>query len=226
MTKKGHIGVNFNRWNEFTAQTELKLPYASVDDIGTIFIYLCDSKGNRLSYAKFPASQFTDPNPKLLWIEFTPDPVTKAIDSPEKGGLCSFRLSIHKGDKSSINFNQQPEWKIKPGKRPTANMIRAFVFQARELPAADEDGASDPIIQIFDHWQTNETKRKTPVQTRCVEDTCYPMYYQCLELVIEGKIEELPPFVIDIYDVDKHMITSNTLDYMCRSIIPVSEAAF
>jgi hypothetical protein len=51
------------------------------------------------------------------------------------------------------------------------------------------------------------------------------MYYQCLELVIEGKIEELPPFVIDVYDIDKHMIGSDSLDFMCRSIIPVSEAA-
>lgn len=51
------------------------------------------------------------------------------------------------------------------------------------------------------------------------------MFYQCLELVIEGKIEELPPLVIDVYDVDKHMISSDSLDFMCRSIIPVSEAA-
>jgi hypothetical protein len=81
------------------------LPYADIEDIGTIFIYLCNSKGERLSYAKFSANEFNDPNPKLLWIEFVPDPVNKTITSPEKGGLCSFRLSIHKGDKSSINFS-------------------------------------------------------------------------------------------------------------------------
>jgi len=69
-----------------------------------------------------------DPNPKLLWIELIPDPVNKTITSPEKGGLFSFRLSIHKGDKSSINFNSFPEWKIKPGKRPSVNTIRAFVY--------------------------------------------------------------------------------------------------
>ena len=80
-------------------------------------------------------------------------------------------------------------------------------------------------MRFFDHWQTNETKRKTPVQTRCVDDTCYPMFYQCLELNIEGKIEELPPFVIDVYDVDKKLLGSDSMDYMCRSIIPITEAS-
>ena len=51
------------------------------------------------------------------------------------------------------------------------------------------------------------------------------MFYQCLELNIEGKIEELPPFVIDVYDVDKKLLGSDSMDYMCRSIIPITEAS-
>jgi len=46
-----------------------------------------------------------------------------------------------------------------------------------------------------------------------------------LELNLEGVIKELPPFVIDVYDIDTHLIGSDSMDYMCRSIIPVSEAS-
>lgn len=35
----------------------------------------------------------------------------------------------------------------------------------------------------------------------------------------------MPPFVLDIYDVDEGMIMGSSSDYMCRAVIPVSEAA-
>ncbi len=130
-------------------------------------------------------------------------------------------LSIHKGDKNSIDFKTQPSWKKTIGKRANVNLIRAFIYQARDLPAADEDGASDPYLQIFDHWQTVDKSRKTHRRTRVVNDTCFPMYYQCVELSIEGEKDQLPPFVIDVYDVDVNMITSDSRDFMCRSVIKV-----
>lgn len=37
-TKKGVVGRNFNRWNEMMAQTEIKMPYGSVEEIGNVFI--------------------------------------------------------------------------------------------------------------------------------------------------------------------------------------------
>ena len=76
----------------------------------------------------------------------------KLIDSPELGGLCSFRLSIVKGTKDEVQFKDYPEWKKKPDKRPKTNLVRAYIYQARNLPAADDDGASDPLIKVFDHW--------------------------------------------------------------------------
>lgn len=160
-----------------------------------------NKKDEPLSYAKFPASEFMNPNPELRWVEFNIDPVVKGVDSPELAGLCSFRLSIHKGDKSSIDFKSLSEWKKKVSKRPNPNFIRAFLYQCKDLPAADEDGTSDPFIQIFDHWQSSD-KRDGPKRTRVVDDTCFPMYYQCIELSIEGTKEELPPFVLDVYDMD------------------------
>ena len=52
------------------------------------------------------------------------------------------------------------------------------------------------------------------------------MYYECLELAIEGKRDEIPPFVIDVYDVDKNFLKSDSYDYMCRCVIPLQEASY
>jgi len=68
------------------------------------------------------------------------------VDSPEKAGICSFKLSILQGDKSSVNLEKEPEWKKRIPRRPGTNQVRAFIYQCRELPAADDDGSSDPFI--------------------------------------------------------------------------------
>jgi hypothetical protein len=83
-------------------QTEILMPYNSVEDIGFIFVYLCDAKGRYVSYTRLLAADFMNPNAELQWIEFEPDPVLKEIKSPEKSGLCSFRLSIVKGSAQQV----------------------------------------------------------------------------------------------------------------------------
>lgn len=47
------------------------------------------------------------------------------------------------------------------------------------------------------------------------------MFYECLELTIEGKFDELPPLVVDVYDVDQKLLGGSERDYMCRAIIPM-----
>ena len=47
--------------------------------------------------------------------------------------------------------------------------IRAYIFQCRDIPAADEDGSSDPFITA---WNMPGEK----VQTRVIEDTLNPIF--------------------------------------------------
>jgi Ca2+-dependent lipid-binding protein len=82
------------------------------------------------------------------------------------------------------------------------------------LPAADEDGQSDPFVKI---WDTSKEEKKT----RVIEDNNNPLFYETLELKMEAaSMEDLPPFVLDIYDKDT---LSN--DFICRTLIPWKEAA-
>jgi len=35
-------------------------------------------------------------------------------------------------------------------KRPGNKRVRAFVYQCRDIPAADSDGTSDPFLEFID----------------------------------------------------------------------------
>jgi hypothetical protein len=46
-------------------------------------------------------------------------------------------------------------------------------------------------------WDTSKDEKKTKV----VEDNLNPLFYETLEIILEGSnIEELPPFILDVYD--------------------------
>lgn len=52
------------------------------------------------------------------------------------------------------------------------------------------------------------------------------MYYELLELKIDyTRGEELPPFVFDVYDVDKKLIGSDGTDYLGRCVVHLNETA-
>lgn len=53
------------------------------------------------------------------------------------------------------------------------------------------------------------------------------MFYELLELKIDySKGEDLPPFIFDVYDVDKALIGSDDRDYLGRCVIDVKDAAY
>jgi len=60
-------------------------------------------------------------------------------------------LSIHDVTKDGkIDYSKYDAWKKPPLKRLKIKKVRAYIFQCRDLPAADEDGQSDPYIKIWD----------------------------------------------------------------------------
>ena len=65
-TKKGVLGVNYNRWGERSELLNWQLPYKSIKDMGQVFIYLMHND-HAISYARFDATQFTSTEPKLTW---------------------------------------------------------------------------------------------------------------------------------------------------------------
>jgi hypothetical protein len=170
-----------------------------------------------ICFWKADIEEFLDPNPKWKWVELNCDLAIGKVTDPHKAGLISFRLSIHDKTKDGpINFEQFDAWKKPPAKRMNVKKVRVYLFQCRDVPAADSDGQSDPYIQYWD--TTKETKK-----TKIIEDNLNPMFFECKELVLEtNTIEDLPPFILDIWDYDPGPLGN---DFICRALIPLSEAA-
>jgi hypothetical protein len=137
------------------------------------------------------------------------------------------KLSIHDVSKDGpITFNskQYPAWSSKVKKRSNPIRIRAYIYQCRDLPAADSNGTSDPYIEVWDTTATAKKKKKTPV----VDDNNNPLYYKAIDLDYEvddpNDLESYPPFIFDIFDHDDDLFDS-TPDYMCRAVVEPEDCA-
>lgn len=138
------------------------------------------------------------------------------VTESHKAGMLSIKLSIHDKSKDGpINFSDFPAWKKPPPKRLSAKKVRLYLFQCRDLPAADADGQSDPFIKV---WDTSKEEK----QTQIIYDNLNPMFYECLELSYEvNSVKEMPPFLLDVYDKDQF-----GSDFIARCVIPINEAAY
>lgn len=127
------------------------------------------------------------------------------------------RLAQH--GNGSINWKSHNAWKKMPPKRVMAYTLRAFIFQCRDLPAADSDGSSDPFIKIFN---TGDEE----IETDVIEDNVNPIFMECLEVGLDfvdyQKYSDAPPIVMDVLDADEGYI-SDSADFLGRCKIFLNE---
>ena len=76
------------------------------------------------------------------------------------------KLTIVEGVKEQNEFmvKENPVWHKPMDKRPDIMQVRAYIFQCKDLPAADDSGTSDPYIEMFDNIEMkdyNKTGKKT-----------------------------------------------------------------
>ena len=76
-----------------------------------------------------------------------PDRCVGKVTDINKAGMLSFKLAIHDVTTNHpINFASFESWQRPPAKRANSVMIRAYIFQCKDLPAADSNGTSDPYV--------------------------------------------------------------------------------
>ena len=102
-----------------------------------------------------------------------------------------------------------------------AYTLRAFIFQCRDLPAADSDGTSDPFIKLFN---TGDTE----VATAVIEDNLNPIFMECKEIGLDfvgggsNDFSAAPPVIMDVLDADEGYI-SNSADFLGRCTIYLTD---
>lgn len=64
----------------------------------------------------------------------------------------------------------------------------------------------------------------TVIKTKTIYESTNPIWYEAVEMSYECQdVNDMPPFVIDIYDEDKNMMTKNSADFLARALIYPSE---
>jgi hypothetical protein len=122
------------------------LPYVDTEDFGQVIFILMDGD-KPICYHKESVSKFMNPDAKLTWIQMYPDNCVGKVKHINEAGMISVKLSIHNVTKNGpINFKDYPSWKKKLSKRLNPIKIRAYIYQCKDLPAADSNGTSDPFI--------------------------------------------------------------------------------
>jgi hypothetical protein len=129
-------------------------------------------------------------------------------------GIIGFKLSIveRKPGITPINFtvDHKASWPEKPPKWLQVKSARAYIYQCRDLPNADNDSQSDPYVEI---WEMNKQNRSSVVW-----DNNNPIFFETLqieEIECYTGLDDMPPFVLDVYDKDN--IVKD--DFMGRAVI-------
>ena len=198
------------------------MPYIDISDIGTVFIYLIKEstftkKKERVCFSRLHVQDFLEPSPDVKWLELEPDLAIGAIKDHYKAGIVGIRMSIQDVTKDGpLDLTKQEAWCIKLQRRPPTFLVRAYCFQARDLPAADENGSSDPFIRITDTGKAQDT--------RVIFDNVNPIFYQALDLGYEANREEdMPPIIIDLFDMDVNTVTKNSVEFLSRAVLSLED---
>lgn len=143
-----------------------------------VYVYLMEGD-KPICFWKGKVSEFTDPNPVYRWIPMKADLAIGEVKDAWEAGMISFKLSINNNTKDGyVDFMQQENWKRLPPKRYKSYLVRAYIYQCKDLSPADDDGAADPYIEL---WSNLPNRNVTSV----VEDNLNPMFFTCLETLID-----------------------------------------
>jgi hypothetical protein len=113
-------------------EREFRMPYRSIKDMGTIYVYLyMKSFGNekRVCYWAGNITDFMNPNPQIKWIEMEPDLAIGTVTKREKAGIIGIKMAIHDVTANGpIDWEEYPAWSVPLRKRPKLLKVRVFCW--------------------------------------------------------------------------------------------------
>jgi len=73
-------------------------------------------------------------------VTLNPDKAVGKVKDPNQAGIISIRMTVLQKDKKYVDWRAYSCWKYPPAERLETIRVRAYVYMARDLPSADEDG--------------------------------------------------------------------------------------
>eukprot|EP00658_Telonema_sp_P-2_P049896 TRINITY_DN3797_c0_g1_i2.p1 TRINITY_DN3797_c0_g1~~TRINITY_DN3797_c0_g1_i2.p1 ORF type:complete len:847 (-),score=240.58 TRINITY_DN3797_c0_g1_i2:167-2707(-) len=126
---------------------------------------------------------------EIKWHPLTKDPFSGCVDKGDIPGFIQIRMQF--GPRKAL-----PRAEGWPTTRSADFLLRAHIYQGKDLPAADEEGTSDAFCVVRMAGQKD--------QTRTIFETCFPRWYQTIELDVSlpTNTELLPNVNVLLYDED------------------------
>mmetsp|Transcript_9637 Transcript_9637/g.30891 ORF Transcript_9637/g.30891 Transcript_9637/m.30891 type:complete len:1963 (-) Transcript_9637:92-5980(-) len=203
-------------WNDLKQLKGIDLPVL-IEEIPDVCVYLVRGppKVQTVCYARIPAAQFLkeqfrgDP----LWVQLRADTArTKAMGgvalTANPGAvLIKFGLGLSE-DAVDPAFAWDEAALRKKAEDLVPFALRVYVFQARDLPASDENGLLDPYVKV----RFCGLKDKTKVHSM----TTAPLFYETLQFhrMLPRDLGFGPDIVVQVWDRDT--LGSNTPMAMLR----------
>eukprot|EP00656_Telonema_subtile_P051134 TRINITY_DN6814_c0_g1_i3.p1 TRINITY_DN6814_c0_g1~~TRINITY_DN6814_c0_g1_i3.p1 ORF type:complete len:910 (-),score=293.62 TRINITY_DN6814_c0_g1_i3:1309-4038(-) len=178
-------------------------PYCEAQ-VPDIFVNLMCG-GKRIGYTRFKYNLSTTKQlgqGQIKWYTLKPDKFDNLVPDGTIPGFLQYRLQFGEKDK----LPRAPNF---PATSSQEYLLRAHIFQGKELPSADDNGMSDPFLEI----RMGSQKKNTSV----ILETLYPRWYETTEFQVRlpTNHEMRPDISVLVWDQDMF-----SADYLGRFIVP------
>ena len=181
------------KWYENIKRAVIGIPPQSV--IPDIFVYLMYS-GKPICFARLNPGQFENPKPREKWIKLTPDMSIGTVKNSWEGGYVLMRVFV--GPIACPDYDKK-FWdaKIDAGVKMVEKNLVCYLYQCRNLPAADSTGLADPYVKVICGKSYYVTDKQAKLEI------LNPLWYETFSLKVNfTSVQTAPPVIIQVWDFD------------------------
>lgn len=191
-------------WNEILQLPSLPDLPVIVDEMPDVCVYLEQERGSSfflVSYTRIPAARLLkerqDKN-EPFWERLRREPAAAAYPTSVNPGSVLLQLGLALQDEAGelLSSERWDELALRPTDL-VPHCLRIYVYQARDLPASDNDALSDAYVKVRFRGQ----KQKTKVANK----TTAPLFYETLQFPNEMLPRDArygPDIVVQVWDSD------------------------
>ncbi|ETV80250.1 hypothetical protein H257_06591 [Aphanomyces astaci] len=218
-------------WNQLIESGPVAFPmpidgdYSQIPDV---FVYLCKGGSDKMNprkqiaFKRYTAKDLVEANMAIepKWITLKEDPCVDALGDEAFPGNIFFNLGLAPIDVADLSKAAWVSYYDKETlEKRHKYQVRVNIFQARQLPALDDDGLSDPYAKVRFMGEEKRLKEK--------KKTVNPTWYETLTFDCDLPPPEFlhfsPQVVIRLMDWDNGIGDSGH-DYMGSAFVSISSS--